>query len=241
MIEIKNLNKSFGTLEVLKEFNLNIEKGETMALVGPSGCGKSTLLNCITGLENDFEGEITINNLPSKEYLKDKRIAVVLQKYSNFEWLTVIGNIENAFLNSSTSKLEKEEIINLLIKKTGLNGFENSYMNELSGGMQQRVAVARALAQNSEILAFDEPFGALDVENRVTLQNLFKIQLIENNLTAIFITHDIEEAILIAEKVAILKKIPSSISKILETKDIVNKFSKEFTDMKKTIENNLKE
>jgi len=240
MIEIKNLNKSFGTLQVLKKFNLKIKKGETVALVGPSGCGKSTLLNCLTGLENDYDGEIIINGLPSNEYLKNKRIAVVLQKYSNFEWLTVTENIENAFLNSSKNQLEKIIVINLLIEKTGLKGFENSYMNELSGGMQQRVAVARALAQNSEILAFDEPFGALDIENRSSLQKIFKKQINENNLTAIFITHDIEEAILISDKIGILRKIPSFIIETFNTKNIINKFSKEFIEIQERIDKLLK-
>ncbi|MCL6268155.1 ABC transporter ATP-binding protein [Flagellimonas myxillae] len=240
MIEIQGLTKRFGQLVVFENFNLSIRKGETVALVGPSGCGKTTLLNCVTGLDKNYDGQILINGLNSKEYLQEKRISIVLQRYSNFEWQTINENIRSAFVNRNITSEEQEKTINNLIERTGLLGFENSYINELSGGMQQRVAVARALAQSNEILAFDEPFGSLDIENRSSLQILFREQITKKNLTAIFITHDIEEAILVSERIAILKKIPSLVTKIIETNNITDKYSQEFNSLKEEVEKTLK-
>ncbi|MEM7087351.1 MAG: ATP-binding cassette domain-containing protein [Bacteroidota bacterium] len=241
MIKIDGINKSFGALQVLKDFSLEVEQGEVVALVGPSGCGKSTLLNCITGLETQFEGNIYINGELQKQYLEHRRVGIVLQKYSNFEWMTTTENIETAFIRSEDIS-NQEETIQGLIRETGLTGFEDSYINELSGGMQQRVAVARALAQYTSILAFDEPFGALDVENRLLLQKLFRTQVKHKDLTALFITHDLEEAILVSDKIAVLNKIPSSVRKIFRT-DAINfdnsKYSKEFIQLKEQIETQL--
>ncbi len=241
MIRIIELSKEFGSLEVIKGFNLHIKEGETIAIVGPSGCGKSTLLNCITGLDKNYHGKIEFKGVSAKSYLKNNRISVVLQKYSNFEWLTVKENIETAFINSKIDSNEKSKRIIRLLQKTGLYQFVNSRMNELSGGMRQRVAVARALAQKNEILAFDEPFGALDVENRISLQNLFKSQIKENNITALFITHDIDEAILISDRIIVLKEIPTSIIEIFQTQHLNDRYSNDFNIMKHNVELKLKQ
>ena len=241
MIEIANLNKSFGSLKVLENFNLSVSSGEIVAIVGPSGCGKSTLLNCITGLDINYKGSIKLNGISSKQYLHNKRISVVLQKYSNFEWQTVTENIYTAFLNRKLNQKDQQERVADLIEKTGLKGFEDSYINELSGGMRQRVAVARALAQNTEIMAFDEPFGSLDIENRISLQRLFSSQIKENKLTALIITHDIDEAIVVSDKLIILKAIPSSVIEEINTKNIIDKYSLEFTKIQEKIEMNLKQ
>lgn len=236
MILIKNLNKSFGSLKVFENLNIRVSKGETMAIVGPSGCGKSTLLNCITGLDTDFTGDIILNRVASPLYLLSNRISIVLQKYSNFEWQTVSENIGNAFINDKTNSAEQSETISKLIDRTGLTGFENSFINELSGGMQQRVAVARALAQENEILAFDEPFGALDISTREVLQNIFINEVRKQKRTAVFATHDISEAITLSDKVLCLSQKDKPI-KLFETTNLdkSNKTSKEFLEMQNQI------
>ena len=242
MIEIKNLNKKFGKLEVLKNLNLSINKGEVVSIVGPSGCGKSTLLRCITGLDKNFQGEIKLSNLSNTEYLKSERIAVVLQKYSNFPWLNVTENIATAFINENTkTKKEQADIISNLLADIHIDKFSTSHINELSGGMQQRVAVARAIAQDTDIMAFDEPFGALDITNRNKLQLLFKDLNTKFDKTVLFITHDIEEAIFVSDRVAVLSKIPSYVFKTFEsvhkkTNDKSIKYDKEFINLKKEIE-----
>lgn len=241
MIDVYNLNKSYGNLKVIENFNLSIAEGEVVALVGPSGCGKTTLLHCITGLVRDYEGTIKLDNLNSQEYLENKRIAIVLQQYSNFEWLTVRENIQIPFVSKNIIEIEESESVNNLLSYMNLNEFSNNFINELSGGMQQRVAVARALAQNTEILALDEPFGALDIQNRNSLQLFFLETQRKFKKTAIFITHDIEEAIFLSDKVAVLSKIPSTIIKLFDTR-INNKdsnklkYSSDFIAMKKEIE-----
>jgi ABC-type nitrate/sulfonate/bicarbonate transport system ATPase subunit len=242
MIEIKNLNKSFGKLEVIKNLNLTINKGEVVSIVGPSGCGKSTLLRCITGLDKLFQGEINLVGLPNNEYLKSDRIAVVLQKYSNFPWLNVRENIETAFINETKkNKQEQNEIIETLLVDIHLDKFSESHINELSGGMQQRVAVARAIAQDTDILAFDEPFGALDNTNRNKLQLLFKELNTKFDKTVMFITHDIEEAIFVSDKIIVLSKSPSYVFKTFESihkkdNNINIKYDTEFVNLKKEIE-----
>lgn len=246
MIEVKNLNKSFGNLEVLKNLDLNIEKGEVVSIIGPSGCGKTTLLRCITGLDKSFDGQINLGGVTNTEYLKAERIAVVLQKYSNFPWLTVNENIATSFINETKkSKKKQEEIISTLLADLHLENFGSSHINELSGGMQQRVAVARAIAQDTDILAFDEPFGALDVTNRNKLQLLFKALNKKFNKTVLFITHDIEEAIFISDKIAVLSKSPSCVFKTFDSihKDETDnniKYDSAFVELKRKIETILK-
>ncbi len=246
MINISNLNKNFGKLKVIENLNLTVPEGEVIALVGPSGCGKTTLLHCITGIDNHFDGLIELENKHSREYLQENRIAMVFQQYSNFEWLTVKENIETPFFNGNISNNEKAEIVNKLLTDMGLMKFANSYMNELSGGMQQRVAVARALAQNTKIMALDEPFGALDIQNRNSLQNIFLNIKVKFNKTVIFITHDIEEAIFLADRVLVLSKIPATICAEFNTSFTLNnkneiKYSSAFIEVKKCIESKFKE
>jgi len=242
VIKVRNLNKSFGTNKVLNNINLDIEEGKTIAILGPSGCGKSTLLNCLTGLDRDFEGEVHIDGIPSNLYFKDNRIAIVLQKYSNFEWMSVEENIKTVFCNTKIGEKVKKEKTHNIIDRVGLKGYEHYYMSELSGGMQQRVAVARALAQDLEIVAFDEPFGALDMETRRSLQALF-VHLVKINVkTALFVTHDIEEAIVLSDLVIVLGKAPTAVINRYITEQITletNRYSKAFLDLKIEIERSM--
>jgi ABC-type nitrate/sulfonate/bicarbonate transport system ATPase subunit len=245
MIEVKNISKSFDSLTVLDNITLEAVSGEITSIIGPSGSGKTTLLRCITGLENHFSGEVLISGIAQKDYLTNKRIAFVTQQYSNFSWMTVKQNIEIGLGNKNNRIENSEKTINKLISILQLNGFENYYINKLSGGMKQRVAIGRALAQNTEFLAMDEPFGALDYQTRENLQLLIKTINKEYHKTILFITHDIEEAIFLSHKIILLSKLPAKIVKeydipIYNTEMDLLRFNESFVSLRKTIEMDLK-
>lgn len=246
MIEVKNISKSFDVLNVLHDISFSAAAGKITSIIGPSGSGKTTLLRCITGLENHFTGEILISGLAQKAYLKDKRIAFVTQQYSNFMWMTVKQNIEVGLSKQNKSRAELQQIVAKLISDLQLTGFENYYVNKLSGGMKQRVAIGRALAQNTEFLAMDEPFGALDYQTRENLQLLIKRINKEYHKTMLFVTHDIEEAIFLSDKIFLLSKIPSQIIRQYEMPQYNNgdlemqRFNENFVSLRKTIEMDLK-
>ena len=218
-IEIKNINKSFEgkkkNLSVLKDINLTINDGELICLLGPSGCGKTTLLRLIAGLEHPTSGEIIANGEVVKKPSGDR--AVIFQQYSLFPWLTVLQNV--TFGLEMTKKGTKEENVaaaERYLESVGLIDFKDSYPHELSGGMKQRVAIIRSLLNHSPILLMDEPFSAVDMQTRHKLQE----QLIgvwkrfEN--TIVFVTHDVDEAVYLADKIVILDKNPGRIARIVE-------------------------
>ena len=218
-IEIKNINKSFEgkkkNLSVLENINLTINDGEFICLLGPSGCGKTTLLRLIAGLEHPTSGEIIANGEVVKKPSGDR--AVIFQQYSLFPWLTVLQNV--TFGLEMTKKGTKEENLaaaERYLESVGLIDFKDSYPHELSGGMKQRVAIIRSLLNHSPILLMDEPFSAVDMQTRHKLQE----QLIgvwkrfEN--TIVFVTHDVDEAVYLADKIVILDKNPGRIATIVE-------------------------
>ena len=219
-IEVKNINKSFegkkkDELSVLEDINLTINDGELVCLLGPSGCGKTTLLRLIAGLDQPTSGEIVANGEVVKKPSGDR--AVIFQQYSLFPWLTVLQNV--TFGLEMTTKNSKEENIaaaERYLKSVGLIDFKDSYPHELSGGMKQRVAIIRSLLNHSPILLMDEPFSALDMQNRHKLQE----QLIgvwkrfEN--TIVFVTHDVDEAVFLADKIVILDKNPGRIAYVVD-------------------------
>ena len=219
-IEIKNINKSFESkktdkLSVLEDINLTINDGELICLLGPSGCGKTTLLRLIAGLDQPTSGEIIANGKKVVKPSGDR--AVIFQQYSLFPWLTVLQNV--TFGLEMTKNVPKEENIaaaERYLTSVGLIDFKDSYPHELSGGMKQRVAIIRSLLNHSPILLMDEPFSALDMQNRHKLQE----QLIgvwkrfEN--TIVFVTHDVDEAVFLADKIVILDKNPGRIAEIIE-------------------------
>ena len=222
MIEICNLNKSYSPnqkqsvpIKVLNCINLLIESGEFFCILGPSGCGKSTLLNILAGFIHDYEGSILINNQNIKQS-KEKRI-MVFQEAALFPWLTVSQNIDLGMkISKSKGKQARENNINKYLNLVGLDNRRDSYVHELSGGMKQRVALARALALEAEILLMDEPFAALDqITKGVMREELVKIWEKENK-TIVFVTHDIEEAILIADRIAVMDTNPGSIKEVIE-------------------------
>ena len=216
IIEIKKVNKVFPLeleyLEVLDNIDLNIKDGEFVSIVGASGCGKSTLLKMIMGLETVTEGEIIFDGKKVKGTNKD--IGVIFQEARLFPWLSIADNV--AFgLPEGMEKEKGKKIVYTQLKKVGLLGFERSFPNQLSGGMQQRAAIARALVGNPKVLLLDEPFGALDAFTRINMQNeVLKIWK-EEKKSMVLVTHDIDEAIFLSDRIVILSERPGRIKEII--------------------------
>jgi ABC-type nitrate/sulfonate/bicarbonate transport system ATPase subunit len=215
MLQLNKISKSFRTkrseVEVFNRLSLEINKGEFVAIIGPSGCGKSTLFQMIGGLFAPNDGEIVLN----QQKINGQRghISYVPQQESLFPWRTVIQNIllpsELDRCNASESKIKAEN----LLAKLGLSAYENAYPDQLSGGMQQRVAFARALMSDRELLLLDEPFGALDALTRLEMQTwLLDIWQAEQR-TVFMITHSIEEALILADRIYVLSNKPTTIAK----------------------------
>jgi len=199
-------------IPVLEDINLEVTDGEFICVVGPSGCGKSTLLNLMGGFLSPTSGSVTI----AGEVVKgpDPRRILVFQERGVFPWLTVEGNI--GFGLSRLSRVEREERIAHYVKLVRLEGFEHSYPSDLSGGMKQRLQVARALAVDPDILFLDEPFGALDSVTRLIMRSeLLRIWQAERR-TILFVTHDIDEAVQLADRVVVLSSRPAKIQDILQ-------------------------
>ena len=214
LLEIKGLSKNYHTIDneikAIDNLSIDVYENEILAIVGPSGCGKSTLLGILATLENKTRGEII------KNY--DYKIGYMLQTDSLFPWLTVLENtLIGLNIKNNKTKENINNAINLL-DKYGLNEFKNSYPNNLSGGMKQRVALIRTLATNPDLILLDEPFSALDYQTRLALSSdMYKIIKNENK-TAILITHDIAEAISMADRVIVLTKRPCTVKHIYEIK-----------------------
>jgi NitT/TauT family transport system ATP-binding protein len=203
-----NDGKSFSVLE---DINLDVSDGEFICLVGPSGCGKSTLLNLMGGFLSQTSGSITIDG--QAVHGPDPRRILVFQERGVFPWLTVEGNI--GFGLSRLSRAERDQRIAHYVQMVRLQGFEHTYPADLSGGMKQRLQVARALAVNPDILYLDEPFGALDSVTRLIMRGeLLRIWQTERR-TIIFVTHDIDEAVQLADRVVVLSSRPAKIEDIL--------------------------
>ena len=195
----------------LEDINLDIKDGEFICIVGPSGCGKSTLLNAMGGFLPPTSGSVTIDGEAVRG--PDRRRILVFQERGVFPWLTVEGNI--GFGLSKLPRAERKERIAHYVQMVRLQGFEQSYPSDLSGGMRQRLQVARALAVNPDILFLDEPFGALDSITRVMMRaELLRIWLTERR-TIVFVTHDIDEAVQLADRVVVLSSRPAKIQEIL--------------------------
>jgi NitT/TauT family transport system ATP-binding protein len=197
--------------EVLNDIDLEVREGEFVCLVGPSGCGKSTLLNVMGGFLSPTSGQVRIDGQAVRG--PDPRRIFVFQERGVFPWLTVEGNIGFGLFKLSRS--EREQRIKHYINMVGLQGFEESYPSELSGGMKQRLEVARAFAVNPDMLYLDEPFGALDSITRLVMRGeLLRIWEAERK-TVIFVTHDIDEAVQLADRVVVLSARPASIQQIV--------------------------
>ena len=199
-------------INVLENINLDVEEGQFVCMVGPSGCGKTTLLNIIGGFLNATRGEVLVEGEPV--HGPDPRRIFIFQEGGVFPWLTVHDNIGFG-ISSQKSAAEREQTIQHYVDMVGLTGFEKSYPRELSGGMRQRVEIARALAVNSDVIYMDEPFGALDYFTRFTMRaDLVHIWERERK-TILFVTHDIEEAIQLADHVVVFSRRPATIQKVV--------------------------
>ena len=195
----------------LGSVNLTINKGEFICLLGPSGCGKSTLINILAGLLEPSSGEIYFDNKSSNEIGKER--AMVFQEGALFPWLTVIENVEFGMIIKGINKKEAREKAMDYLKMVHLKKFANSYIHELSGGMKQRVSIARALTLDSELLLMDEPFSALDSQTKTILQQEVQKIWYDTGKTIVFVTHNIEEAVLLADRVIVMDTNPGHIKK----------------------------
>ena len=212
-ISVQKIYKAYDNKRVLENVSFDVKAGEIIAILGPSGCGKTTLLKCILGLEKPDDGNIFINSEKQREWLKNKRIAYVPQKYANFNHLTVEQNILVALKELVQGKTT---MIDQILKSVGLDKHKKAYPERLSGGMQQRLALARALAQNTDIIAFDESLNALDIETRHQMQELILELWAEGKKTILFVTHDIEEALFLSKRVVVMGTRPGIIREILD-------------------------
>lgn len=205
-----SVTKLYGGTEVVAPFDLSVAEGELVAFLGPSGCGKTTLMRMVGGLEAPTSGCILLRGAALTA--PDRRRGMVFQSYSAFPWLTVEGNIAYGMrYRSDLSLAEKSARTAHFLGLVGLTDFRDSWPNRISGGMRQRVAIARTLAAGSEILLMDEPFGALDAQRREFLQlELRRIQL-EEGKTVVFVTHDVEEAAFLADRVIVFTRRPARI------------------------------
>lgn len=214
-LELSGISKWFlannNKIKVLHEVTLRVEQERFVVLLGPSGCGKTTLLRIAAGLEEADEGMVIDSGNPVTG--PDARRAMVLQSYSSFPWLTAYENVEFGLKLKGTREKQRRKITMGYLERVGLVDFKNAYPYQLSGGMRQRVAIARTLASGSEILLLDEPFGALDSETRFAMQELLLELWEEESRLVLFVTHDLEEAIFLADEVHVISPRPASICK----------------------------
>jgi len=206
-IEVRNLNKNFGDFHAVKDVSFEIEKGHLIGLLGPSGGGKTSILRMLAGLESPSSGDILfygkrVNDLPPQE----RGIGFVFQNYALFKHMTVYDNIAFGLKVKKQSKEQIRERVMYLVELTGLKGFEHRYAHQLSGGQRQRVAFARALAPEPQLLLLDEPFAAIDAKIRMELRTWLKEMIERLGITSIFVTHDQEEAIEVADEIMIISK-----------------------------------
>ena len=214
-IEVAGAAKEFGTLRVFENIDLEIGEREIVSIVGPSGCGKTTLLRCIDGLVPLTEGEIRIDG--SNVNGPPPGVAVVFQHFGLFPWKTVYENVAYGLRLARASKEQIAESVPRHIDLVGLKGFEKAYPYQLSGGMQQRTGLARALAIDPQVLLMDEPFASIDAQTREILQ--FELLRIWESrpMSMVFVTHSIEEAVLMGDRVVVLRGRPSSVYEVIET------------------------
>ena len=220
-VTVKNVFKNYGETEALRDLSLDFTRGELTSLLGPSGCGKTTLLKIIAGLLPATSGEVIVNGQIVKEPGPDR--AFVFQDFALLPWASVIRNVGFGLELRGVAKSERESIAAKYIGDVGLKGFEKSFPHELSGGMRQRVGLARALSVDSKVLLMDEPFSAVDEQTRRKFQEDL-LNLVKNeNKTFIFVTHSIEEAVYVSDQIALLLPRPSRVSEVIRPTSFKNK------------------
>jgi len=219
-LELIGLGKTFvnetqdGEIQAISHIDLRIEQGEFVSIVGPSGCGKSTLLRIISGLEQSFEGKVLLDG---KQILKPaQEVGMVFQQYALFPWRTMCENIELGLEIMGMSKHERRVIAEKYVQLFGMEGFEDRYPSQLSGGMQQRVAIARTLIMNPKLVLMDEPFGSLDSQTRNDMQEFLMDLRQKRNDTILFVTHNVDESVFLSDRIVVLSKRPARILRVFE-------------------------
>ncbi|QJP11890.1 ABC transporter ATP-binding protein [Pseudomonas multiresinivorans] len=212
-LAIQGLSKAYAidgrSLPVLENISLDVRPGEFVSIVGASGCGKSSLLRLIVGLENDYSGRILLDGQTMNGTSLER--GIVFQDHRLFPWKTVEQNVALALKNQKLSRAEKRERVAEHLELVGLTGFEQAYPHQLSGGMAQRAAIARALITQPKVLLLDEPFGALDALTRVRLQHELQRIWVQQRSTMIMVTHDVEEALYLGDRVVVMDARPGRI------------------------------
>ncbi len=207
-LKIENVNKTFINNKVenkvLEDINLDVNEGEFVCLLGPSGCGKTTLLTIIGGFQSCEEGQVLLNDKVVTKPGIDR--AFVFQNYALFPWKSIKANVEFPMKQQKIPKEEREKKLNELLEISDLKGKEKMYPNQLSGGMKQRVAVIRALACNPEVLLMDEPLGAVDLQMRQNLQEELEDIWMKKKITAMMVTHDVDEAVYMSDRVVVMSR-----------------------------------
>lgn len=246
-IELNNVEKVYetaaGRLDVLRRVNFTVRTGEFVCLLGPSGCGKSTLLRIVAGITSPNAGEVLIHRASTNGRPSN---AMVFQEYALFPWRTVLKNVAFGQEMQGTTRQERLNIARHYVEKVGLTRFVDHYPHQLSGGMKQRVAIARALANNPEVLLMDEPFGALDAQTRTLLQEELLRIWEEEHKTVVYVTHSIEEAVLLSDRVILLTARPGQIKRIYPVplprpRDLSMRTTVEFTRLEQMMWVDLKE
>lgn len=220
-VTVQNVYKNYGAVEALRDLTLEFPRGQLTSLLGPSGCGKTTLLKIIAGLIPATSGEVMVNGQKVTAPGPDR--AFVFQDFALMPWASVIRNVAFGLELRGVAKSEREAIAEKYIAEVGLKGFEHSFPHELSGGMRQRVGLARALSVDAQVLLMDEPFSAVDEQTRRKFQEDL-LGLVQNeNKTFIFVTHSIEEAVYVSDQIAILLPRPSRVMEIIRPQGFRNK------------------
>ncbi len=209
---LKGVSRKFNEFLAVSGVNLEVADGEFVCLLGPSGCGKTTLLRMAAGLDAPTDGELLLDD--NKIEGVNKECGFVFQEYVLFPWRTVKGNIEFGPEVKGMQKKERERISQHYIDLVGLKGFENHYPHELSGGMKQRVGIARAYANNPKLLLMDEPFGALDAQTRNLMQGELLRIWEKEHISALFVTHSVDEAVYLADRVVVMSARPGTVKEI---------------------------
>ncbi|SPH18183.1 Taurine import ATP-binding protein TauB [Defluviimonas aquaemixtae] len=212
-VSARRISKNYGAVEALKNLSLDFPKGQLTSLLGPSGCGKTTLLKIIAGLLDPTSGEVEVNGRAVTGPGPDR--AFVFQDFALLPWANVIRNVAFGLELRGVAQSEREDIAARYIRQVGLAGFEKSYPHELSGGMRQRVGLARALSVDAQVLLMDEPFSAVDEQTRRKFQEDLLGLVANENKTFIFVTHSIEEAVYVSDQIALLLPRPSRVHEII--------------------------
>ena len=236
-IHVENLTKKYGDLLVLDDISFDIQKGEFVCVVGPTGCGKTTFLNLLSCLIEPTQGQILIDGVPADPKKHD--IAFVFQEPSSFPWLTVKDNIGFGMKMKDWSREKREKRENEILKLMGLEKFAESYPSQLSVSTEQRMVIGRAFAMNPDLLLMDEPYGQMDIKMRFYLEDEVIRLWKETGTTVIFITHNIEEAVYLAQKVLILTNKPAKVKERLSI-DLPHPRGSEFIRIRKYVTDQIK-